>query len=51
MGVIAASQNPTMADADRLAGPVTNELRAAREALANAIGNVDILLELLGAIT
>jgi len=50
LGVIAASQNPTPDDADRLAGPVTDELRAAREALSNAIGNVDILLELLDVV-
>jgi len=50
LGVIAASQNPTPDDADRLAGPVTDELRAAREALSTAIGNVDILLELLDVV-
>ncbi len=51
LGVIAAGQNPTSDDVDRLAGPVTDELRAAREALSNAIGNVDVLLDLLGAIS
>jgi Family of unknown function (DUF6245) len=42
LGVIGESQNPTLDDAERLAGPVTAELQAAREALANAISNVDI---------
>jgi hypothetical protein len=50
LSVIADSQNVTPADVDRLAGPVTDELRAARESLVNAIGNVDILLNLLDAI-
>jgi len=50
LGVIAAGQNPTSDDVDRLAGPVTDELRAAREALSNAIGNVDLLLDLLDVI-
>jgi predicted metalloprotease len=49
LSVIADSQNVTTDDVDRLAGPVTDELRAARESLANAIGNVDILLNLLEA--
>ena len=48
--VIAAGQNVTPDDVERLAGPVTDELRAARESLANAIGNVDILLKLLDTI-
>ncbi len=51
LGVIADSQNPAPDDADRLAGPVTDEPRAARDALSNAIGNVDILLDLLDAIS
>ncbi len=51
LGVIAAGQNPTPDDADRLAGPVTDELRAAREALANALSNVDILLDLLSVVS
>jgi hypothetical protein len=34
-------------DVDRLAGPVTDQLRAARESLANAISNVDILLNVV----
>jgi hypothetical protein len=50
LSVIADSQNVTPADVDRLAGPVTDALRAARESLVNAIGNIDILLNLLDAI-
>lgn len=50
LSVIADSQNVTPADVDRLAGPVTDELRAARESLVNAIGNIDILLKLLDVI-
>ena len=50
LSVSADSQNVTPADVDRLAGPVTDELRAARESLVNAIGNIDILLNLLDAI-
>jgi Family of unknown function (DUF6245) len=50
LDVIADSQNVTPADVDRLAGPVTDELRAARESLVNAIGNIDILLNLLDGI-
>ena len=50
LSVIADSQNVTPDDVDRLAGPVTAELRAARESLANAIGNVDILLNLLDVV-
>jgi hypothetical protein len=49
--VIADSQNVTPADVDRLAGPVTDELRVARQALVNAIGNVDILLNVLDAVS
>lgn len=49
--VIAASQNVTPADVERLAGPATDELRAARQALVNAIGNVDTLLNLLDVIS
>lgn len=51
LDVIANSQNVTPADVDRLAGPVTDELRAARESLVTAIGNVDILLNLLDTIS
>ncbi len=40
LGVIAARQNPPPDDVDRLAGPVTDELRAAREALSHALSNV-----------
>ena len=50
LSVIADSQNVTPADVDRLTEPVTDELRAARESLVNAIGNIDILLNLLDAI-
>jgi len=49
LSVIADSQNVTPADVDHLTGPVTDELRAARQSLVNAIGNVDILLNLLDA--
>jgi hypothetical protein len=49
LDVIPAGQHVTPNDVDRLAGPVTDELRAARQALVNAIGNVDILLNLLDA--
>jgi Family of unknown function (DUF6245) len=51
LSVIADSQNVTPADVNRLAGPVTDELRAARESLVNAIGNIDILLNLLDAMS
>jgi hypothetical protein len=51
LSVIADSQNVTSADVDRLAGPVTDELRAARESLVNAIGNIDILLKLLDVVS
>jgi hypothetical protein len=51
LDVIAAGQNVTPSDVDRLAGPVTDELRAARAALVTAISNVDILLDLLGAVS
>jgi len=51
LGVSADRQNPTPDDADLQAGPVTDELRAAREALANAISNVDILLDLLSVVS
>src|SRR5919204_518218 len=51
LSVIADSQNVTPADVDRLAGPVTDELRAARESLVNAIGNIDILLSLVDIIS
>jgi hypothetical protein len=51
LDVIADSQNVTPTDVDRLAGPVTDELRAARESLVNAIGTIDILLNLLDAIS
>ncbi len=51
LGVIAASQNPTPDDVDRLAGPVMDELRAARASLSTAISNVDILLHLLDVIS
>ena len=51
LSVIADSQNVTPADVDRLADPLTDELRAARQALANAISNVDILLDLLDAVS
>jgi hypothetical protein len=44
LGVIAAGQNLNLDDVERLAGPVTDELRAAREALADAIRNIDLLL-------
>jgi hypothetical protein len=37
-------------DVDRLSGPVTAELRAARASLSNAISNVDILLKLLDVV-
>jgi hypothetical protein len=37
-------------DVERLARAVTDELRAARESLVNAIGNVDILLTLIDAL-
>jgi hypothetical protein len=47
LGVIAAGQNLNLDDVERLAGPVTDELRAAREALADAIRNIDLLLDLL----
>jgi hypothetical protein len=50
LSVIAYSQNVTPHDVDRLAGPVTVELRAARESLANAISNVDFLLNLLDVV-
>ena len=50
LSVIADSQNVTPDDVDRLAGPVTGELRAARESLANAISNIDILLKLLDVV-
>ena len=47
LGVIADSQGPTPDDVECLAGPVTDELRAAREALAHAINNIDdVLLDL-----
>jgi len=51
LSVIADTQNVTPADVDRLAGPVTDELRATRQSLVNAIGNIDILLNLLDAIS
>jgi hypothetical protein len=51
LSVIADSQNATPADVDRLAGPVTDRLRAARESLVDAIGNIDILLNLLDGIS
>src|SRR5919199_6040488 len=51
LNLIAASQNVTPDHADRLAGPVTGELRAARQSLVDAIGNVNILLNLLDAIS
>jgi hypothetical protein len=35
----------------QLAGPVTDELRAARASSVNAIGNIDILLQLVDAIS
>jgi hypothetical protein len=38
-------------DVDWLAGAVAGELRAAPQALVNAIGNVDILLNLLDVIS
>lgn len=50
LSVIADSQKVTPADVDRLTGPVTDELHAARESLVNAISNLDILLNLLAAI-
>lgn len=50
LSVIADSQNVTPDDIERLAGPVTGQLRAARESLANAIGNIDILLKLLDVV-
>jgi hypothetical protein len=50
LSVIADSQNVMPADVERLAGPVTDELRAARESLVTAIGNLDILLNLLDVI-
>lgn len=51
LSVIAEGHNVTPADFDRLARPVTHELRAARQSLANAIDNVDIQLKLLDAIS
>ncbi len=51
LSVIADSQNVTPDDVDRLADPVTAELRAARESLSNIISNVDILLNLLDVVS
>jgi hypothetical protein len=39
LGVLPDSQNVTPDDVDRLAGPLTAELRAARESLSDAIIN------------
>jgi hypothetical protein len=50
LGVIAAGQNLNLDDVERLAGPVTDELRAAREALADAIRNIDLLLDVRSAV-
>jgi hypothetical protein len=50
LGVIADSQNLTPDDVDRLAGPLTAELRAAHESLSDAISNVEILLTLLDVV-
>jgi hypothetical protein len=47
LSVIADTQNLTPADVERPAGPVSEEVRAARQSVVESIGNVDILLNLL----